>query len=896
MAIKKFSLEAFPKAKGTLTSFPAVKVAQPSYQTSPKQMVQRSAAVSKVKKAVATGLSKAGANIMGSYPQNVAPKAGPSMYDTKTQPAQVIPLQRNMAVAGPDNGSQNFAGAGGNTALGQGTNVNNQPLSDTTISSFSGPLAEAPVIDPAPQGAEGGSAGAGASGGNVGAAGGYSPGYMSPEGSQPDGQDTVQPSRFQKGFDQASQDMREQQVSRDENDNFFLDGQPLSLQNGKLPNGINADFVGRGASVGLSQAQSGQSLSGGDARSIVQSYVPPPVDQLSMAFVQTDPYLGSLVQAWQEYIDPKNQKASLADTYKQMMKDSGIEELDMELINTKAIIEGSEEDIRNEITKAGGFATNSQVLGLTNARNKQLIKNYNTLLETRNAKEKYMTTMIGLEQADRQSTDKRFENMFNMGMQIADYQQKIQTNAQNQMKWLSENIGFDGLYKSTGGDPYYTSLVEKTLGLPKGGLLQASRRAEQERSYELEERALDLDVKRGQLALQRSNLATDELQRMKLGADIDSIYSEMTNGKPATPAQLQVAGYRDRLMESNQVIDQIGGKFTGISGKLQGLSGPFGIGTPNALKSPEYQQFEQAQRNFINANLRRESGASISPEEFKNARLQYFPQPGDSQEVLKQKAANRSTVVNSFIRESGNVPLVQTGGGSGGDNEVATGIRQRLSSGQQPGDIIHGLLQQNSPVRGLVLEFQRNQAKPSEILDYFLKANSTGKTSIPSTSGAIAGGPGMMIAPGSNESAAFRNSIIAQESGGRYDAIGIPTAHGKALGKYQVIPKFHFAKIGLNPSSSQDQQKFLRTPALQDKVFGLIIDGLAKQYKGDARKMAAAYYGGDGAVKKLGTKAADVRHQGGKAPSINEYVNKVVNRMRQMSKPQIQKNNVKSIA
>lgn len=55
---------------------------------------------------------------------------------------------------------------------------------------------------------------------------------------------------------------------------------------------------------------------------------------------------------------------------------------------------GSEDDLRTEITKAGGFATQSQILGLTNARNRQLIKNYNTLLDTRNAKEKYLQTAI----------------------------------------------------------------------------------------------------------------------------------------------------------------------------------------------------------------------------------------------------------------------------------------------------------------------------------------------------------------------------------------------------------------------------------------------------------------------------------------------------------------------
>ncbi len=62
---------------------------------------------------------------------------------------------------------------------------------------------------------------------------------------------------------------------------------------------------------------------------------------------------------------------------------------------------------------------------------------------------------------------------------------------------------------------------------------------------------------------------------------------------------------------------------------------------PYLFKSDKFKQIEQAQRDFINAALRRESGAAIAESEFENARLQYFPQPGDTPEVVKQKQKNR---------------------------------------------------------------------------------------------------------------------------------------------------------------------------------------------------------------------------------------------------------------
>ncbi len=71
----------------------------------------------------------------------------------------------------------------------------------------------------------------------------------------------------------------------------------------------------------------------------------------------------------------------------------------------------------------------------------------------------------------------------------------------------------------------------------------------------------------------------------------------------------------------------------------------------NATQSPQQQQVEQAQRDFINAVLRRESGAAISPGEFSSAEKQYFPQIGDSPAVKAQKERNRSLAIRGLLAE-----------------------------------------------------------------------------------------------------------------------------------------------------------------------------------------------------------------------------------------------------
>lgn len=265
---------------------------------------------------------------------------------------------------------------------------------------------------------------------------------------------------------------------------------------------------------------------GSSGMGIVNQYATGTRQDPSATFVQGDEFIGGLVQAWQDFINPANQRTSLAETYKKMIKDSGIEDIDMELVDMKRVIEGSEDDIRAELTKAGGFATDSQVLAMTNARNKQLIKNYNTLLDTRNAKEKYLNTAIGLEQADREAADQRFESMFNMGMQIADYQQKMKTNAIAGIERMVGSIGWDGILEATQGDAYAQSLIEKTYGLPKGGLVQAANQARTARKQADLMSGLDLELK-------RSQLATDKLQREKLGVDIKKINQEISDAKNA---------------------------------------------------------------------------------------------------------------------------------------------------------------------------------------------------------------------------------------------------------------------------------------------------------------------------------------------------------------------------
>ena len=118
--------------------------------------------------------------------------------------------------------------------------------------------------------------------------------------------------------------------------------------------------------------------------------------------------------------------------------------------------------------------------------------------------------------------------------------------------------------------------------------------------------------------------------------------------------------------------------------------------------------------------------------------------------------------------------------------------------------------------------------------------------------------------------------ITAQESGGHpapYRALGPKTKYGHALGKYQIMP-FHLDKVGLK-NTLKGRQAFLKSPELQERLFTKIMKENAIRVGGDLHKTIAAYYGGLGGAKKLGTAYSKKQFIKGN-PSIEQYVKEVI--------------------
>lgn len=144
----------------------------------------------------------------------------------------------------------------------------------------------------------------------------------------------------------------------------------------------------------------------------------------------------------------------------------------------------------------------------------------------------------------------------------------------------------------------------------------------------------------GTTGLVRINMDTGETTRVTLPDGAGS-------GRGTDTERLSKA-YLDRSSASDVTA-------RGFETQLAALGSQLDVKLPNLIKSESGQQYMQAKDEFINASLRRESGAAIQPSEYTRYDKIYFVQPGDTLATIKQKQAARERVIQGFKVAAGNM-------------------------------------------------------------------------------------------------------------------------------------------------------------------------------------------------------------------------------------------------
>jgi len=141
----------------------------------------------------------------------------------------------------------------------------------------------------------------------------------------------------------------------------------------------------------------------------------------------------------------------------------------------------------------------------------------------------------------------------------------------------------------------------------------------------------------------------------------------MKGGK-LTEQQSKDSVFLTRAVGAMPVLDALGDKLASFSDSVGGKAPLVG----NYLKSKEYQQAEQAGREWMMSILRKDTGAAITKEEESIYGDMYLPRPGDDKAVLTQKKAARQRATQAIQLglppeailnlERAGVSLVQGGG------------------------------------------------------------------------------------------------------------------------------------------------------------------------------------------------------------------------------------------
>lgn len=125
-------------------------------------------------------------------------------------------------------------------------------------------------------------------------------------------------------------------------------------------------------------------------------------------------------------------------------------------------------------------------------------------------------------------------------------------------------------------------------------------------------------------------------------------------------AELVAVGYANRMAEAEKLLGEnakagLPTWATNLTSAAVGAKlGPqMGRAAEGAMMSPEQQAYRQAQEDWVRAKLRKESGAVIGEEEMAREINTYFPNPWDSEKVIRQKAQARRVAIEQMAKAAG---------------------------------------------------------------------------------------------------------------------------------------------------------------------------------------------------------------------------------------------------
>jgi hypothetical protein len=149
-------------------------------------------------------------------------------------------------------------------------------------------------------------------------------------------------------------------------------------------------------------------------------------------------------------------------------------------------------------------------------------------------------------------------------------------------------------------------------------------------------------------------------------------------GKPFTEGEGKDVVYATRARGALEVLEPVAGELTSLGSQIAGYD-PTGI-VRSRVQSSNYQVARQAGDEFLQAILRKDTGAAITAGEQALYGVTYLPQPGDGPEVLEAKRAARQRAVAAINAGMSPAQMIAAETALGTQTATAQGGPVRISN------------------------------------------------------------------------------------------------------------------------------------------------------------------------------------------------------------------------
>jgi hypothetical protein len=238
-----------------------------------------------------------------------------------------------------------------------------------------------------------------------------------------------------------------------------------------------------------------------------------------------------------------------------------INQLDYSMMNFKNMMDGTDDTIRQEIIKSGGTASESQVQGIANARNKDLIKQYNAMTTQRAMLASDLSMRLELANADITTANAKYD----AAVQRYDMEQKIQTNTDTKLNKIITDYGPQQFYEMFKDNPQMLQLAGDHLYGDSTAFLDpqrvASMQTYKDKNLAMGQQRIEISMQgqsnlmdyRQGMEAQRYTSAGNNIIKNYLSLPAYKIYS---NASPYL-ARIEAAGSVPGSVSDNELLDSV---------------------------------------------------------------------------------------------------------------------------------------------------------------------------------------------------------------------------------------------------------------------------------------------------------------------------------------------------